>query len=345
MNKLSFLKLVIIIATLTSSLYAGGGNRVGTAGSTQLLIPVGPRGIAMGYTTVTDSRGVEAIFWNPANLSLDAGTEVLFSHMSYIADIGVEYGALSVNTGKFGAIGLSIKALSIGDLQVTTADNPDGTGEYFTPQFLTTGLTYSIMLSDRIAIGITGNLNFERLALVSKNNISFNAGISYNNLGNIDGLVIGIVIKNLGPQSSYSGTGLNISSNNMPNYNRTGQQYYSIEAASDDLPTTLELGVGYRYSINESNSLRINGLFQNSNYYYDEYRVGAEYAFNDVVFLRGGYVFTPEVTDNNAKETTLTAGFGVKLNLGTNFNVNLDYGFQKRVLFNDSHVFGVRFSF
>ena len=345
MNKLSLLKLVIILAVFSGSVFAGGGNRVGTAGSTQLLIPVGPRGIAMGYTTLTDSRGVEAMFWNPANVSIDAGTEVLFSHMSYIADIGVEYGALSVNTGKLGSIGLSIKSLSIGDIQVTTADNPDGTGEYFSPQFLTTGLTYSVMLSDRIAIGITGNLNLERLALVSKSNVSFNAGISYQNLGNIDGLVIGIVIKNLGPQSSYDGTGLSISSNDMPGYDRTGNQYYKIQAASDDLPTTLELGVGYRYSINESNSLRFNGLFQNSNYYYDEYRVGAEYSYNDMVFLRGGYVFTPEVSDENAKESTFTAGFGVKLGLSSNFNVNLDYGYQKRILFNDSHVFGVTFSF
>lgn len=344
MNKLS-LKLVIIIAALSSSIFAGGGNRVGTAGSTQLLIPVGPRGIAMGYTTITDSKGVEAMFWNPANLSLGTGSSVLFSHMNYIADIGVEYGAFSVNTGSFGSIGLSIKSLSIGDIQVTTADNPDGTGEFYKPQFLTTGITYSIMLSDRIAVGVTGNLNLERLASVSKSNVSFNAGISYSNLGNIEGLVLGVVLKNLGPQSSYSGTGLNISSSNMPSYNRTGLQYYKIDAAAEDLPTTLELGVGYRYSFNAENILRVNTVFQNSNYYYDEYRVGLEYGYNDLLFVRGGFVITPEVSDQYSRQNSLSAGFGVKFGIGGNINASIDYAFQERKLFNNSHTFGVTLSF
>ena len=345
MNKISFLKLVIVIATLSSLVYAGGGNRVGTAGSTQLLIPVGPRGIAMGQTGVIDSKGVEGIFWNPATLSLESGTSVMFTHMNYIADIGIEYGALSVNTGKFGTIGFSIKSLSIGEIEVTTADLPDGTGQFFKPQYVTAGLTYSIMLNDRISIGLTGNLNMERLNLVSKTNMSFNAGICYKNLGNINGLVIGIVLKNLGPQSSYDGSGLNITSQSMPSYDRTGVEYYKIQATSEDLPTTLELGIGYRFAINAKNALRLNGVFQNSNYYYDEYRIGLEYAFDDFLFVRGGYILTPEVTDENAKQNLLAAGFGVKLGIGGNMNISIDYAFQQRKLFENSHTFGVTLTF
>jgi hypothetical protein len=175
--------------------------------------------------------------------------------------------------------------------------------------------------------------------------MSFNAGICYKNLGNINGLVIGIVLKNLGPQSSYDGSGLNITSQSMPSYDRTGIEYYKIQATSEDLPTTLELGIGYQFSINAKNALRVNGVFQNSNYYYDEYRIGLEYAFDDFLFVRGGYILTPEVTDENAKQNLLAAGFGVKVGIGGNMNISIDYAFQQRKLFENSHTFGVTLTF
>ncbi|MCX6173194.1 MAG: PorV/PorQ family protein [Ignavibacteriales bacterium] len=346
MNKLKLFLIVATISVIFSNLiFADGGNRVGTAGSTQLLIPVGTRGIAMNSTTLTDSRGVEALFWNPANLAREEGTSVTFTHSSYIADIGVDYGALGFNLGKLGSIALSIKSLSIGDIAITTVDNPDGNGQFFQPKFITTGLTYSIMLSDRISVGITTNLNFEKMAEVSKSNVSFNVGISYTNLANINGLALGIVLKNFGIQSSFAGTGLNILSKGEYGYLRQGNNYYTVQAASEELPTTLELGLGYRFAFGKDNALQLNGVFQNSNFNYDEYRVGLEYAFQDMIFLRGGYLFMPGTTDTNAKETTLTGGLGVKFGLGGNLKVLIDYAYQKRVLFNDTHTFGVSLAF
>lgn len=346
MNKIKLFTIVATISVIFSGIImADGGNRVGTAGSAQLLIPVGTRGIAMGFTSLTDSKGIDALYWNPANLSRGEGTSVTFSHSNYIADIGVEYGAVGFSIGKLGSLAFSIKSLTVGDIPVTTVENPDGTGQFFKPQFITTGLTYSILLSDRISIGVTANYNFEKLDQVTKTNLSFNAGISYYNLANVNGLMLGIVLKNFGPQSSYDGTGLNLLSKSEYGYLREGNQFYKIQAATEELPTTLELGLGYRYIINQDNSVQVNGVFQNSNYYYDEYRLGFEYAFREMIFLRGGYLFTPGTDDVNGKLNRITAGFGVKFNLGSNLNVLVDYGYQKRELFNDTHTFGVTFAF
>ena len=58
---------------------------------------------------------------------------VYASHMSYIADIGVDYGAVSTAVEGFGVLSLSLKALAIDDILVTTTTNPDGTGQTFKP--------------------------------------------------------------------------------------------------------------------------------------------------------------------------------------------------------------------
>jgi len=91
---LIFMLLILLLGL--DNAYAGGGNRTGTGGANQLLIPVGVRGIAMGEQGVATSSGLEALFWNPAGVAkMNNSAAMTFSHMSYIADIGVEYGAVA----------------------------------------------------------------------------------------------------------------------------------------------------------------------------------------------------------------------------------------------------------
>ena len=82
-------------------------NVTGTAGASELLIPVGPRGIAMGESNIVTASGIEALFWNPAGVShMTNNAELLFSYMDYIADIGIQYGAVAANFEGFGTISL-----------------------------------------------------------------------------------------------------------------------------------------------------------------------------------------------------------------------------------------------
>ncbi len=46
--------------------------------------------------------------------------------MSYIADIGVECASVAVDFAEFGVLAFQLKALSIGDIPVTTVNTPDG---------------------------------------------------------------------------------------------------------------------------------------------------------------------------------------------------------------------------
>lgn len=339
MNKMKVLSLVLVILFAAGEIFAGGGSRNGTAGATQLLIPVGARGVAMSGATLVGATGVEGLYWNPANIaSGEYNTSVMFSHMQHIADINVEYGAVATSIEGFGSIGLSIKSLGIDEIPITTVQNPDGTGQNFKPSFMILGLTYARMLSDRISVGLTANIVSERIDLVSATGLAFNLGVSYKNLGNVDGLSFAIVLKNLGPQMEYDGTGLNVKAISTDLSRPT--QWYKVDAAAFELPSTLELGFGYNYKFNESNAFILNGVFQNSNFYGDEYKFGAEYAYNNLFFLRAGYTLLEGVGDDG-NIFGLTAGAGINYDLG-GIGFKFDYAFRETKFFDNNHVFTVQ---
>ena len=80
------------------------------------------------------------MYWNPAGIARSGeGTRVLFSHMNYLADIKVEYLALTHPLGDLATVGLSVKSLSFGEIPITTEDYPDGTGAFATPSYVTVG--------------------------------------------------------------------------------------------------------------------------------------------------------------------------------------------------------------
>ena len=160
--------ILIILMFFATGLSFGQSDRIGTAGATELLIPVGARGVAMGNASLTNAVGADAIFWNPANIvRSNNSADIMVSHMNYIADIGVEYGAIGVNLGDFGSMAFSIKSLGFGDILKTTTINPDGTGQTFSPQYTTIGISYGKMLSDRVSVGFNANWVSENIDLVS----------------------------------------------------------------------------------------------------------------------------------------------------------------------------------
>jgi hypothetical protein len=337
---LTFMLLILLLGL--DNAYAGGGNRTGTGGANQLLIPVGVRGIAMGEQGVATSNGLEALFWNPAGVAkMNNSAEMTFSHMSYIADIGVEYGAVAGKFEGFGVLSLSVKSLSVGDIPVTTTSQPDGDGTFFSPQILTAGITYSNQLTDRIAVGLTANYVTETLGDASANGVAFNVGVIYDNLADFNGLSFGIVLKNIGPQMKYDGSALFVQAD-VTDYSRP-PQYYKVDAASFELPSQFQIGFGYKPKIDEYNSLQTSISFQNNNFSDDEYRIGLEYGYNNVFFLRGGYSLAPEAAQDNYIYG-LTAGVGIDYTL-SNLDVKVDYAYRYAKYFDGNHVVSLSVGF
>jgi len=329
---------VLMVLLVAGSLYADGGKRNGSAGATELLIPVGARGIALGGTTITNVYGVEAMFWNPANVARGQyGTDVMFSYNTHFADMGVSYAAIAISGGGLGTFGASFKTIAIGDIYKTTQEQPDGTGAKFTPTYSVLGLSYSKMLSDRISFGLNINYITEEIDLVKASGLSLDFGISYTNLANIEGLSFAVTMKNIGPQMKFDGSGLYIQA--TAGTLQRGQTLYKIDALPFELPSLLEIGFGYKATLNAQNTLAFTGTFQNNNYDGDMYRIGAEYAYDNMFFIRGGYQNAPTLT-NDYNIYDYAFGAGLKYNVG-GMDLKFDYAYRHMKVFDASNIFTV----
>lgn len=347
------LALLILGVVAPVALYAGGENRVGTNAASELLIPVGARDIALGGSSIATVTGLDAIYWNPAGLARSPHpANAMFSHMNYIADIGIDYVAVSGAFEGFGTLGLSIKSVGIGDIQVTDENNPDGTGQVINPTIVNLGLTYSRMLTDRISVGATTTLISERFDRVSATGFAFSAGVQYSGLANVNGLSVGVAVKNIGPQMKFDGDGL-LRQGVVNDALRPGS-FYKVEAASFELPSTIEIGLAYNYTLTDENYLTLTGVFQNNNFQADEYKVGLEYNYANTFFVRGGYNFSEITKDNGIQASSsfdkssyifgFTAGAGLHYSLG-NLDVSFDYAYRAVKFLENNHVFTVGLGF
>ncbi len=322
--------------------------RTGTAAATELLIPIGARDLALGGSTIANSTGVEAIYWNPAGLGrVGHSAEAMFSTMSYIADIQVNYGAVAAKFGEFGVMGLSIKSLDFGDIPLTTVEDPEGTGgRLYSPTYVTLGLTYGRALTDAISAGATAKLVTETIDRVSASAFAFDVGLQYDGLVGVNGLQLGITVKNIGPQVKYDGGGLYRSA--ISTEGDRPEQRYKVEAAAFELPSLIEIGVAYAGKVQDNMMYSVNGVFMNNNLYEDEYRVGGEYGIKlDPVqlFARAGYAFVPQIKETKDQIFRATLGFGLMYDIGGGTMLSLDFAYRQVELFDDNIAMSLKVGF
>lgn len=336
---LTMFTLVVFVGSLP--LYGGDVARTGTAGGVQVQVPVGARSLAMAGANVADVQGLEAIYWNPAGLGTFKGKAAgTLSTMQIFNDINVNYLALGVNMGRLGALGFSLKAFDFGDIPVTTNQDMDGlSGETFAPTFVTTGLTYSKRLTDAISVGITSKIILESIPRASATAVAFDMGIQYLSLGGINGLSMGLAVKNIGTSMQYTGSAFLVQAKDAGS---ALDDFREIPTAKANLPATVELGLGYRYNIAEDNSLLFSGNFQNENFGQDAFRFGLEYGYSDFVALRAGYV--KQDVDSENQLYSFTAGLGLHTTLGTT-DLSFDYAYRDSQYFDGNNLFSLTIGF
>jgi hypothetical protein len=332
------LKILIAMSLIpVAQLFSADIARMGTAAGVQVLQPVGARSIALGGSNLATTNSVDAIYWNPAGLSKMTGAaEGHFSTMNIFNDIQINYFALGVSMGDYGVAGVSIKSFDFGDIPLTTNEDHDGsTGQTYSPTFATLTATYSIGLTDKISVGVNSKLIIEEVPRASAQTVAFDIGLQYAGFAGMENISFGLAIKNIGGNIQYSGSGLSGLT--------SGGEYLSRNAASHDLPSTFELGVAYRYNLDETNSINASSMFQNNNYSNDNIKFGVEYIFQDLVMVRGGYNYANEIdAEDNLYDFSL--GAGLKYELGETM-LQLDYAFRNDQYFDANNMFSFTVGF
>lgn len=337
--------IVLLIGFSAVEVLGGGQNRAGTAGAPELRIPVGAKYLSMAGASISYVKGLESIYWNPAGVDMSLNdANAIFSYRSYIADMSMNFVAASGRLGDVGTFGVSFRSLNIGDINVTTMDQPDGTGQIISPNYFVLGLTYSKQLTDRISVGANFNLISETIDRVSASTFSFDFGVQYRELFAISGLSLGVVVKNLGAPIRYDGNGLYVNAED-PGALR-GPTFLKVDAASAELPSEIAIGVAYHRAIDAENSVTLSTTFQNNNYSYDDYKFGLEYSFKDLLYVRGGYLWTPQATDNTPYIfQNYTIGVGLNLKEFSGLDLSIDYSYVPVKFFDANHVFALSFGF
>lgn len=329
---------IAIVLLAASCLYAGGSERIGTSGAQELRIPVGSRATAMGGADIASVVGAEAIFWNPAGVAYQEGTEAMFSHLEYIAGINVNYFGVTTDLEDFGSLGLHAKVISIGEMEVTTTAQPQGTGETFSPTFAVVGLTYAKMFTDRVSFGVTASLISEKIEQVSANGVAFDFGFIYDPLW--QGLKFGIALKNYGPQMQFTGEDFGVSVDLPDVEPGTQSKTTRTQSAQFELPSFVQLGMSWDLVNQGLNRATAVGSFQSNNFSQDEFRGGMEYAYDDMFFLRGGYVGS----NQDSYMFGLTLGAGLKYSWGQS-TVSIDYSWVQTEFFDDNQYITAKFAF
>jgi hypothetical protein len=301
---------------IAATAWAGGADRLGTAGAQELRIPVGAASIALGGASVAVGDGLGNLFWNPASLAAVDHSEAIVSYSTYLADCDVNYGAISTTLGSQGVIAASIKVLNIGDITVTTEDSPEGTGQVLTPSHAVFGLSYGRRMTDRVLIGATGMMVMERIADMKAQGFALDLGVQYDT--GWQGLRFGFAMKNVGSSMEFDGPNME-QRIVLPGDDPSAQPHVvTLQATAFEIPTYLQLGAAYDLPISEKHTATVLGTFQSNNFSTDEFRLGGEYHVGRILTLRGGFQGQLAVQEQSRQSGYL---YGLSYGAGLNFNL------------------------
>lgn len=356
--------LAVIFAALQFA-YAGNGDRAGSAGSTDLLINPWARSSGWANANTAFARGLEAQFLNVAGMSFTKKTEIIFAHSMWLAGTGINIESFGFSQnlgGQRGVIGLSVMSLNSGKIAETTVNQPEGTGNTYQVANLNIALSYARAFSKKISGGFTIKIISQGLSNINSTGFAIDAGIMYKTkIGKLksfedknddnDNLFFGITLKNIGPRMRANGDGLSTQF--------TSPIYGSLvtveqRSAEYEMPALMNIGIGYKFKITKSHALDFAFNFTTHSFTYDQWMVGLQYNFKNMLMVRGGCNFEEGMfgTRDGATPTMLnafvgpTAGitFETPLKKQGNTKIGFDYSFRATYNFGGVHTFGARFT-
>jgi len=334
----------IIIGLLLFSLPAVAQDelsKVATSMGQFLKLGAGARGTALGdaYTSLTND--VSAMYWNPAGIQKIGHPALGVARTQLYAGITYNYLGLTYPVNANTTIGVSVLYLNSGDMELTTIDEPEGTGQTFDAASTGIGFTVSRHLTPRFDLGITVRYISERLYREEASTIAFDIGSQFDT--GIYGIKLGMALLNFGGKMKLDGPDLDLEYIN----DRTGTEYDAgsrLKTEEWPIPLIYRMGIsvdilGANSEIIKDEKNRLTAVLEANDPtdHFLRYNTGLEYEWSKFIAFRLGYKL-------NYDEARFTAGLGMDFSQ-FGINARLDYAFNDYGILGYVHNYSFEFGF
>ncbi|MEO0071327.1 MAG: PorV/PorQ family protein [candidate division WOR-3 bacterium] len=306
-------------------------NKVATTGASFLKISVGrASGMGDAFTALADDAS--AGYFNPAGLAYIT-RQAQFEHANWFADVNHDFLTVVLPVTNFGTIAFSATAVTMGEIEQTTVDDPatparedEGTGLLIGANDLAVGISYSRIITDKLSFGLTVKGVQENIWDLSAQAMGVDLGLFYNT--GFKSLRLGTAVTNFGTQLAFSGPHLDFTFS-WPD-SGPSQLQGSYKTTPAPLPTTFRFGVAMDLIKDENNRLTAAIDLVHPSDINETVNIGLEYCLADMLSLRGGYILNTdqEYQKKIDSRTGLCAGVGIKGKPTPALELSLNYAFR-----------------
>lgn len=348
--KVKYILSTALIVLLTASVVmAGNKQRIGQAGAPELLINPWAAATGWGGANVASVSGLEATYLNIAGSAFLNQTQLGYANTNWLVgtDISINSIGLVQKVGDAGALGVYVQNMDLGEIETTTTESPEGGLGTFNPKYSTIGVSYAKEFSNSIYGGAVLKLVSGGISDVKTSGVAIDAGIQYVT-GAQRQLHFGITLRNVGPTMKYTGDGMSFRGTVPPNGVDMTVEHRS---ADFELPTQVKIGLAYDFNFGIGQRITVAGAFTSNSFSKDQFHLGVEYDFKNILQLRGGYVYedgvNPFEDDYNSRTTVFTGPTGglsvrVPLNKDNGSVFSVDYSYRDTDPFMGVHTIGAR---
>lgn len=327
-------------------------NRYGTTTANFLEIGVGSGPTSMGDAQVALADDVSSIYWNPAGLASLKKPSVIFMLQPWLVDINMLFTGGAVVIPGVGNIGFGITQMDYGEMDVTTLEYQEGTGEKFKATDLAASFTYSRKIVSWFSFGSSIKYVRSNIWHSSASAFALDLGVLVNTKffsftgKDEDGLNIGMSISNYGTRMQFDGIDsyqpIDISEYEAGNYGDVAGQFRTSQW---ELPLIFRIGMALKPIASNFMDVKIgiDALHPNNNSESINTGISVDNKIPGfgVLSFRGGM----KAVFMDSPQYGVTGGFGLKMNYLGNRSIQIDYAFKDIGILGNMHAYTIGLSF
>ena len=311
MRTLSILLISLIL--LSVNIFADIHENAGNSSAQFLKIGPGGRIPGLGNAGTSIAGMAESLFYNPAGLVYLENIEINGNYSKWFEKMNYSSAAVGVPVKNIGTFGAGFIGLFYGDIPIVVQDSGgdlSNTGDNTSANDIAVYLSYGKKINNSLSAGVNMKLINQTLEEETATTISFDIGGMKKLLE--EKLCIGLVIQNIGTKAKF------------------------MEKAYN-LPLIIKSGVSYEiFELKKYEGLIAIDILKPMD---DNFKIniGIEYAFNKMVYIRGGYQIGNDLSN-------LTIGGGLNMPIRNNYT-KVDYAYVPYGSLGATHRIGLVFGF